>query len=98
TNMRGIFHDMIPDHVTAYILCFARGLHTAIRRQLEHKWAPRDLAVVHLPGATLGIVGLGGIGYGVAQRAAPHGLRIIAVGPGRTGRPPRGAELWRVGR
>ena len=98
TNMRGIFHDMIPDHVTAYILCFARGLHTAIRRQLERTWAPRDLQVVHLPGATLGIVGLGGIGYGVAQRAAPHGLRIIAVDPRREDKPPEVEELWRPDR
>ena len=95
TNMRGIFHDMIPDHVLAYILCFARDLHTAIRRQLKRTWAPRDLRVVHLPDATLGIVGLGGIGYGVAQRAAPHGMRIIAVDPRREEKPPELAELWR---
>ena len=79
TNMRGIFHDMIPDQVLTYILCFARDMHTAIRRQLERKWAPRDIKVVHLPESTLGIVGLGGIGYGVAQRAAPHGMRVIAA-------------------
>jgi phosphoglycerate dehydrogenase-like enzyme len=95
TNMRGIFHDMIPDHVLSYILCFSRDLHTAIRRQLQRTWAPRDLKVVHLPESTLGIVGLGGIGYGVAQRAAPHGMRIIAVDPRREDKPPEVAELWR---
>jgi phosphoglycerate dehydrogenase-like enzyme len=94
TNMRGIFHDMIPDHVMCYILCFARDMHTAIRRQLERRWAPRELRVVHLPESTLGIIGLGGIGYGVAQRAAPHGMRIIAVDPRRTDRPPEVEELW----
>jgi phosphoglycerate dehydrogenase-like enzyme len=94
TNMRGIFHDMIPDHVMCYILCFARDMHTSIRRQLERRWAPRELRVVHLPGSTLGIIGLGGIGYGVAQRAAPHGMRIIAVDPRRTDRPPEVEELW----
>src|SRR5687768_2174261 len=98
TNMRGIFHDMIPDQVLTYILCFARDMHTAIRRQLERKWAPRDIKVVHLPESTLGIVGLGGIGYGVAQRAAPHGLRIIAVDPRREDKPPEVAELWRPDR
>ncbi|MGH2371469.1 MAG: D-2-hydroxyacid dehydrogenase [Chloroflexota bacterium] len=98
TNMRGIFHDMIPDHVLCYILCFARDMHTLIRRQLERKWAPRDAKVVHLPGSTLGIVGLGGIGYGVAQRAAPHGPRIIAVDPRREDKPPEVAELWRPDR
>ena len=35
TNMRGIFHDMIPDHVLCYILCFARDMHRLIRRQAE---------------------------------------------------------------
>jgi phosphoglycerate dehydrogenase-like enzyme len=98
TNMRGIYADMIPDHVLCYILCFARDMHTLIRRQIEHRWAPRDAKVVHLPDSTLGIVGLGGIGYGVAQRAAPHGMRIIAVDPRREERPPEVAELWKPDR
>jgi len=99
TNMRGIFSDMIPDQVLTYLLCFARDLHSLIRQQLERRWTPaKEIKVVHLPGATLGIVGLGGIGYGVAQRAAPHGLRIIAVDPRRTERPPEVAELWGVDR
>ncbi|HEX2034998.1 MAG TPA: D-2-hydroxyacid dehydrogenase [Chloroflexota bacterium] len=94
TNMRGIYHDMIPDHVLCYILCFARDMHTQIRLQLERRWAPREVKVVHLPGATLGIVGLGGIGYGVAQRAAPHGMRIIAVDPRVESKPPELDQLW----
>ena len=98
TNMRGIFHDMIPDHVLCYVLCFARSMHLSIRRQLERRWAPRDVKVIHLPESTLGIVGLGGIGYGVAQRAAPHGLRIVAVDPRREDRPPEVAELWKPDR
>ncbi len=98
TNMRGIFADMIPDHVMCYILCFARSMHISIRRQIEHRWAPEDVKVVHLPDSTLGIVGLGGIGYGVAQRAAPHGMRIIAVDPRREERPPEVAALWRPDR
>jgi phosphoglycerate dehydrogenase-like enzyme len=98
TNMRGIFADMIPDHVLCYILCFARDMHTLIRRQLERRWAHQEVKVVHLPGSTLGIVGLGGIGYGVAQRAAPHGMRIIAVDPRRKDRPPEVAALWKPDR
>lgn len=98
TNMRGIFHDMIPDHVLCFILCFARDMHTLIRRQVGHKWGPRDVKVVHLPESTLGIVGLGGIGYGVAQRAAPHGMRIIAVDPRREDNPPELAALWKPDR
>jgi phosphoglycerate dehydrogenase-like enzyme len=40
TNMRGLFNDVIADQVLGYILCFARNLHTYIRRQLEHRYEP----------------------------------------------------------
>lgn len=40
TNMRGLFSDVIADHVFAYILCFARNLHLYIRNQIEAKWEP----------------------------------------------------------
>ena len=40
TNMRGLFGDVIADQVMGYILCFARNLHTYIRQQTEHRYAP----------------------------------------------------------
>ena len=40
TNMRGLFSDVIADHVFGYILCFARNLHIYIRQQLARRWAP----------------------------------------------------------
>jgi phosphoglycerate dehydrogenase-like enzyme len=40
TNMRGLFGDVIADQVMGYILCFARNLHTYIRRQIEHRYEP----------------------------------------------------------
>lgn len=40
TNMRGIFNDVIADHVFAYILCFARNLHLYLRQQQRAEWAP----------------------------------------------------------
>jgi phosphoglycerate dehydrogenase-like enzyme len=40
TNMRGLFSDVIADHVFGFILCFARNLHLYLRRQLEGRWAP----------------------------------------------------------
>src|SRR2546421_9131192 len=38
TNMRGLFSDVIADHVFGYILCFARNLHCYSRNQLESRW------------------------------------------------------------
>jgi phosphoglycerate dehydrogenase-like enzyme len=40
TNTRGLFGDVIADQVMGYILCFARNLHTYIRRQAEHRYEP----------------------------------------------------------
>ena len=40
TNMRGLFSDVIADHVFGYILCFARNLHIYIRQQAEARYAP----------------------------------------------------------
>ena len=40
TNMRGLFGDVIADQVMGYVLCFARNLHTYVRRQIEHRYEP----------------------------------------------------------
>jgi phosphoglycerate dehydrogenase-like enzyme len=40
TNMRGLFSDVIADHVLGYILCFARNLHRYLRQQAEARWEP----------------------------------------------------------
>jgi phosphoglycerate dehydrogenase-like enzyme len=40
TNMRGLFSDVIADHVMGYVLCFARNLHVYIRQQLEACYEP----------------------------------------------------------
>jgi phosphoglycerate dehydrogenase-like enzyme len=40
TNMRGLFSDVIADHVFGYILCLARNLHSYIRQQMSATWSP----------------------------------------------------------
>lgn len=40
TNMRGLFHDNIADHVFGCLLCFARNLHIYIRQQARAEWKP----------------------------------------------------------
>ena len=40
TNMRGLFHDNIADHVFGCMLCFARNLHVYIRQQERADWKP----------------------------------------------------------
>ena len=40
TNMRGLFYDVIADHVLGYILMFSRRLHHYLRQQLASDWRP----------------------------------------------------------
>jgi phosphoglycerate dehydrogenase-like enzyme len=40
SNMRGLFSDVIADHVLGLVLCFARHLHVYIRQQQHGRWAP----------------------------------------------------------
>ncbi|MDB4439293.1 D-2-hydroxyacid dehydrogenase [Planctomicrobium sp.] len=40
SNMRGLFYDVIADHVFSYILCVARNLHLYLCQQQKGEWAP----------------------------------------------------------
>jgi phosphoglycerate dehydrogenase-like enzyme len=89
TNMRGIFSDVIADHVFGFILCFAKNLHTYIRQQLEGRWQMLGRPAQELPGyggpgevhpsdcraLTLADCTLGVVGLGgIGQETAKRGL------------------------
>lgn len=40
TNMRGLYSDVIADHVLGFIICFARKFHHYLRQQAAANWAP----------------------------------------------------------
>lgn len=40
SNMRGLFSDVIADHVMGYVLMFARNFHRYLRQQMKSQWAP----------------------------------------------------------
>jgi phosphoglycerate dehydrogenase-like enzyme len=98
TNFREIFNDHIGAHVMAFVLHFARGLHHYVRAQARGEWQkePRDSGTVHLPEATMLVVGVGGIGSEVARLAAAFGMRVIGVDERRKEAPPGVAELHRA--
>ncbi len=50
SNMRGIFSDVIADHVFGFILCFAKNFHVYIRQQEREVWHMLGRAVNELPG------------------------------------------------
>jgi phosphoglycerate dehydrogenase-like enzyme len=50
TNMRGIFSDVIADHVFGFILCFAKNFHIYTRQQLRSYWHMLGREPNELPG------------------------------------------------
>jgi len=50
SNMRGIFGDVIADHVFGFILCFAKNFHIYIRQQMRSYWHMLGRQPNELPG------------------------------------------------
>lgn len=87
TNLRGIYSDVIAEHVFALLLSMARGIPAYFRSQLEGRWENESVPVIHVAGTTLGVLGLGGIGLAVAERGHAFGMRVLALDPAPKGRP-----------
>ena len=87
TSVRGIYSDVIADHMYGLLLSLARGIQSYAKRQSLRTWDKTHTPVKQLRGSTLGLVGLGGIGLEVAARGHVSGMRIIAVDPAPKGTP-----------
>lgn len=74
------------EYVLAMMLALAKDLPRTVQLQRQRTWNHREPAL--LRGATVVIVGVGGVGTGVAQSAADNGMRVIGVG--RQARPVSG--------
>ena len=77
TNAPGVHGGAIAEYVFAHILHRAKlvGEHGA--NAGERRWAP--LESESLEGRTIGMVGYGGIGAGIARRARAFGMRTMAT-------------------
>ena len=49
SNMRGLFSDVIADHVLGYVLCFARNLHVYLRQQQRGEWSSNCIYLIRQP-------------------------------------------------
>lgn len=74
-----IHGDAIGDHVFALILAHARRLGEAREFQTVRRWVHQEVRGTPLAGRTIGILGLGTIGTGVARRAAAFGMRVVGT-------------------
>ncbi len=69
------------EHTVAMMLALARNIPQAHATMKDKQWLRSKLMGVEMRGKTLGIVGLGRIGSGVAKRAIAMEMRVIAYDP-----------------
>lgn len=77
TNGKIIQGPEVADHAMALLLALARNLHLARSGRADHP-VPRP---IELRGKTMLVVGLGGIGLLVAERAVAFGMQVLGVNP-----------------
>ena len=83
TNSARIHAEPMADTVIGMVHYFARGLDFAIHAMRERRWDRErfdslETSVREIAGATLGIVGYGGIGRAIARRAVALDMRVLA--------------------
>ena len=78
-NTPAVFANEVADVAIGYMVMLARGLHTIDANVRAGDWSkPQG---VSLAGRTLGIVGLGSIGRGVARRGQAMGMIVVGTDP-----------------
>jgi phosphoglycerate dehydrogenase-like enzyme len=74
SGVKDVFQDAMAEYVFAYMLYFSRNIAGFKQQQQQALWQ----APVHatLKGKSLGILGVGNIGKGVAQKAQAFGMQV----------------------
>jgi phosphoglycerate dehydrogenase-like enzyme len=81
TNASGVHPIPISEHILAFLLALARGLHRATCAQVRREWIPQDQHedVFELAGKTMLLVGVGAIGERTAELATALGMRVLGM-------------------
>ena len=83
SNVRGYARETVPEHVFALLLALARQIGPYHRSVAVGRWQKSaqfcyfDYPIRDLAGQTLGILGNGTLGQGVARIAAAFGMRVV---------------------
>ena len=94
TNARDVHGPVVAEHAIALAFALAKRLPQAVKYQQQKHWAQHDLWNAQprpreLNGATMTIVGLGGIGKPLARLAKSLGMRVVGV----CEHPARGSDI-----
>jgi phosphoglycerate dehydrogenase-like enzyme len=80
TSSRGaVAATAIAEYALAAAAHFARGLHEATRQKAAGQFTRAGYQMLTVRGATMGVIGLGGIGREVARLSRAAGMRVIGT-------------------
>lgn len=81
TNGKIIQGPEIADHAFSLLLALTRNIYRAIPNMKKEEFRKADYQPIELRGKTAVIIGVGGIGTQIAQRAHAFGMTVIGVDP-----------------
>jgi len=100
TNTRGAHGPSIGEHALAMLLAMTRHIPESVLNQAQRSW--NRGAMYHtareIGGLTMGIIGFGALGRGIAQRAKAFEMNILAVDAQAVNGEPWVDEVWPVSR
>ena len=94
TNCRRLYGKQISEHAFALLLSLTRSIPTQLEFMKRKHW--ERVPCIELAGMTMGILGLGGIGRAVADRAKAFEFNVIAVDPESMEKPDTVTQLGRL--
>ena len=92
SSASGVLANQVAEHGMALSLAFLRSLPTFFRAQQKQEFIRRP--TMDLYGATVGILGLGGVGRRLAEILSVFGVKIVAVDMFPAEKPACVSELW----
>ena len=81
TNCKITQGPEIGDHAFAMLLSLTRELYRIIPRRAKEEWLRSEYHPIELKDKVAVIVGMGGIGTNIAQRAKGFGMKVIGLDP-----------------
>ena len=81
TNCKILQGPEIADHAMSLLLALTRDLYIAIPGRVQEEWDRREYSPIELRGKTAVIIGVGGVGFQIAQRAHAFDMTVIGIDP-----------------
>ncbi|HEV3203048.1 MAG TPA: NAD(P)-dependent oxidoreductase, partial [Gemmataceae bacterium] len=88
TNTQKIYGPQVADQALALLLSLTRGVREVLPGEVhDMTWRKPKEQPQELHGKTMLVIGLGGIGSKISQRAHAFGMRVMAIDPKEMDRP-----------